>query len=416
MQVSDVMERHIVTVTPTTSLQDIGKIIFGLHIVGVPVVKGRKLVGYVTQTDILRKLYPTYQDFIEDYVHAKDFEAMEELTEKVFQLTAKDIMNRDVITVYPDTPIMKVQSIMLVKGFGRVPIVDKKGNLLGVVSQADIFRAIVGQKLPFEKDEVFHDWMSRYFPLLQDWKLRLGKEVPDLTKLFRKQGAKKVLDVGCGLGLHAIALAKEGFDVVGIERSARMIYTANRKAQKLPESVKKRTYFICHEYENLEKITGDGFDAAMFLGIGLTHNRNPLKVLQEVEKVLTGKAVIVIQLANFEKVIKVNKRLVDFEIRPSSETYQREHAFLRFYDPKEDGLVNYNVAVFDRGTKQWGFRGMNSTPLVPLDKEKTTALLRKIGFSKISYFGGDGGFYYDYLFRKPFKKDTSDQLIIVARR
>lgn len=415
MKVLDIMQRQIVTVAPTAPIQDVGKIIFGLQIAGVPVVKGKKLLGLITQSDILHKLYPSYQEFMEDYVHAKDFEAMEEITEKILNLTAKDIMNKNVTTVPPDVPIMRVQSLMLTRGFGRVPVVDKKGNLLGIVSQGDIFRAVIGQKLPFDEDEIFHDWFSRHYGLQMDWKARLAKEIPDLKKLFKKEHVKKVLDVGCGLGMHAVALSEEGFEAVGVDRSARMIYTANQRLQALKKPVRERVHFVCHEYESLSRVVGQGFDAAILMGIALLHNQNALKVLKEINKALNKKAIIIIQNANFDKVIKAG-RLLDFHIRRSSLTYDEEYAYLRFYDPKEGGFFTYNVAVFARGPKRWAFRGMHSTPVTALDGRKITSLLRKIGFSKISLYGGDGGFYYDYLFRKPFNKDISDQLIIVAKR
>ena len=59
---------------------------------------------------------------------------------------------------------------------------------------------------------------------------------------------------------------------------------------------------------------------------------------------------------------------------------------------------------------------MNSVPMTPLDKDSATSLLKKIGFSKFSYYGGESGHYYDYLFRKPFKPAQSDVLVVVARR
>lgn len=416
MKVADIMQRQIVTVAPSAPLQEVGKIIFGLQIAGVPVVKGKKLLGLITQTDILRKLYPSYQEFMEDYVHAKDFEAMEQVSDKILGLTAKDIMNKNVTTVPPETPVMKVQSLMLTKGFGRVPVVDKRENLLGIVSQGDIFRAVVGQKLPFEGDEEFHDWLSRHYDLIIDWKSRLAKEIPDLIGLFKKESVARILDVGCGTGLHSIALAEEGFQVIGLDRSSRMIYEANEKAKVLAPALRQRLEFINHEYRNLHQVIDGKFDAAIFMGTGLAHDPYPAELLEVINKILSKKAVIICQITNFDKVIDINKRLFDFNLRPSHFTYEREHAFLRFYDPKEDGLYTLNVCVFDRGAKKWTLKGMHSVSVTPLDSKKMTALLKKIGFSKITFYGGEGGFYYDHLFRKPFNPTQSDQLIVVAKR
>lgn len=410
------MQRDIVTVTAKTKLREVAKIIFGLQIAGVPVLDGKKLVGLITETDLLHKLYPSYQEFMEDYVHAKDFEAMEEVGEKILNLSASDIMNKNPTTVTSDTPVMKVQSLMLVKHFSRVPVIDGKGHLLGLVSQGDIFRAVVGQKLPFEADEQFHDWLSRHYDLIIDWKARLAKEIPDLIGLFKKENVARVLDIGCGTGMHSIALAEEGFHVVGLDRSSRMIYEATEKVKALGPTLRERLQFINHEYSDLDRVIGGKFDAAIFMGTGLAHDPHPAKLLEAISKILNKKAVIICQITNFDKVINVNKRLFDFNLRSSRFAYEREHAFLRFYDPKVGGFYTLNVSVFDRGVKKWAFKGMHSVSILPLDRKKMTSLLKRIGFSKITFYGGEEGFYCDYLFRKPFNPTKSDVLVVVAKR
>ncbi len=417
MKASDVMQRDVVTVSPSTKLQEVAKLIFGLKLKGVPVVKEKKLVGIITETDFLHELYPSYQEFMEDYLHAKDFEAMEEAVTKILDLPASQIMNKNVITVTADTPLLKVQSLMLVRGFSRVPVVDGKNRLLGLISQGDIFRAVIGKKLPFEGDEEYHDWLSRHYDSIIDWKTRLAKEIPDLVTLFRKTKVRRIIDVGCGTGMHCIALAKEGFEVVGLDRSSRMIYAANKNMRDLGDDVKKRLYFVNQEYRSLDSIFKEKFDAAIFMGTGLAHDVNPAKTVAEINKILNKKAVIICQLVNFDKVINAKKRLLDFHIRGAADVAnEEEYTFLRFYDPKEDGLYTLNISVFARSNKKWGFKGMHAVSVHPLTRERMTALLRKLNFSKISFYGGEEGFFYDHLFRKSFKPTESDVLTVVASR
>ncbi|MEK7534693.1 MAG: methyltransferase domain-containing protein, partial [Patescibacteria group bacterium] len=313
--------------------------------------------------------------------------------------------------------VLKAQSMMMVKKIGRLPVVDGKGNLVGILSKSDIFKAVVGEKLPFEKDEKYHDWLSRRYDTMVDWKTRLENEIPDLVSLFKKENVKNILDVGCGTGMHVIALAKEGFHAVGIDRSSGVIQAASKNTKALSDHLKQRVKFIHTEYKNLEQILeGTSFDAAISMGSGLAHTSDPLPVLREVNNVMNKKAVFVCQISNQEKIINVDKRLYDFAIRKSPYPEEGEKAFLRFYDPKEEGVLTLNISVFSRWKKKWVFRGMNLVPLIPLDKESITSLFKKIGFSKLAYYGGEKGHYYDYLFRKSFKPTQSDVLVVVAKR
>lgn len=58
-------------------------------------------------------------------------------------LTAKDIMNPEVITVRPDTEITKAAGILLEQKINGLPVVDEKGELVGILCQSDL---IVQQK------------------------------------------------------------------------------------------------------------------------------------------------------------------------------------------------------------------------------------------------------------------------------
>lgn len=416
MKVSDVMQKNVDFVYPDTPLIGVAKLIFGNRINGLPVCKGKKVIGFVAETDILAKFHPTMQEFTEDPFSSSNFENMEEKIQEILNLTAKDIMNKKPITVSTDDPLLRADSLMRLRDVGRLPVVDKKENLVGIISMGDIFKSLVGEKLPLEEDEQFHDWLSKRYDIIIDQKTRLSKEIPDLVKMFRELNVKKILDIGCGTGPHAIDLAQEGFEVLGMDRSSRMIDAAQGKTKSLPKEIQQRVKFISKDYRNLDVLLGKKFDAAIFMGSALAHVENPQQVLQDVSKVLNDKAVIICQIVNYDKVIRVNNRLYDVNIRKSSYPEEREQAFLRFYDEKEEGFLTQNLSVFVRGLKRWRFKGLRSMRVYPLTKENVTTFLEKIKFSNIRYYGGDKGFFYDYLFRQPFSQSKSDVLTIVARR
>lgn len=418
MKVGNIMNPHVESVSVDTSLINVARLIFGKNINGVCVVEGKKLVGFISERDILSKFYPSMNEYIDDPFGAGDFEAMEGKINEVLELKAKDIMSRDPVTITGDQPVLRAQSLMFIHKIGRLPVVDDEENLLGIISKGDIFRSVVGDRLPFEQDEKFHDWLSRRYDVIVDWKKRLSRELPDLIHEFKKNKVRTVLDIGCGTGMHAIALAKEGFKVVAIDISERMIFQAEENSSKEPDSVKKNVQFIRSEYKNLDALFKEKFDSAIIMGNGLSHNHNPDQVVKEVGKILGKPSLVVIQLANFEKIFTENKRLLDFSVRRSPLKEEREQAFLRFYDPKEDGFLTQNVSVFARRKKHWSFKGIHAMSIFPLNMEKITHMLEKIGFpnDKIEYYGGEEGFYYDYLLKKPFHPKHSDVLVVLAKR
>ncbi len=58
-------------------------------------------------------------------------------------LTAKDIMTTEVITVNPETEILQAAKLLLEKHFNGLPVLNKDGNLVGIICQSDL---IVQQK------------------------------------------------------------------------------------------------------------------------------------------------------------------------------------------------------------------------------------------------------------------------------
>lgn len=149
MKVSDIIKKDVDSISATHSVLDAAKLIFKHGHTGIPVVSGKnkKLVGFITDQDILSQCFPSMQEYIEDVVRERDFDAMEKKLKEIMRMKVRDVMSNQLIFVKEDTPLMKAESIMKVKHIARLSVTDAKGNLVGILTKRDIFRALVGKLL-----------------------------------------------------------------------------------------------------------------------------------------------------------------------------------------------------------------------------------------------------------------------------
>lgn len=418
MKVADVMEKHVEFVTKDTPISEVARLIFGRKINGVPICndrRERKVVGFVTERDILSKFYPSLQEFIEDPVHSQDFEEMEKKINEILSLPTKKIMSARPTTVTAKTPVLRAQSLMLVRKIGRLPVVDEEGRLIGIIAKGDIFKAVVGMKLALGEEEGFYDWLGRHYDTLVDWKVRLPIEILDLNRIFKKEKVRSVLDVASSTGEHTVALAKEGYDAYGFETSGLMHQIAEEKKAKLSKQIAERVHLFNGTYSEISDRFPNTIDAAIFMGNTLPHvMHTDQNILEDVEKVMkTNKALMVFQTVNFHKIFEINGGLRGFAIRKVDGTLEKEYAYLAFFTKGKGKRVMYNLAIFDRMGDNWGFRGINCTSIVYIDEKELISRLKKLGFTNISTYGSA---FYSHMFTRPFDLEESDWVNIIAKR
>ena len=143
MLVQHVMSHSVMTVRPETPFKELWKMIFKSHVNALPVVDGKgTLVGIITREDVMRFLYPNYQEYIQSLLTSLDFEEMEEKIHELTPMKAKQFMSTRVIYTRTDTPIMRALSRMLARRLNQLPVLNPKGKVVGMVTKGDIFYAL----------------------------------------------------------------------------------------------------------------------------------------------------------------------------------------------------------------------------------------------------------------------------------
>lgn len=129
--VSQWMTPNPFTIAPNSCIVDAYHIMKEHHIRRLPVMEGPKLVGIVTLTDVRGAAPLGMPDMLE-------------INSVLSQIRVERVMSRKVITVNADAPVQEAARLLLEYKFGGLPVV-KNGELVGIISEADIFRLVIQQ-------------------------------------------------------------------------------------------------------------------------------------------------------------------------------------------------------------------------------------------------------------------------------
>jgi CBS domain-containing protein len=144
LKARDVMTPDVVTVPPATPVMVVARLLAERGISAVPVVEGDgKLRGIVTEADLIRRLAGEEDRPLSWFGSLfADQAAMADRYARTHGVTAEEIMTEEVLTVDPEMGVSQVAHLMEDKGVRRV-VVTREGRLAGIVSRADLLRAIV---------------------------------------------------------------------------------------------------------------------------------------------------------------------------------------------------------------------------------------------------------------------------------
>lgn len=132
MLVKNWMSKKVVTIDENDSMQDAINLIKEHKINMLPVMKKGKLIGIVTDRDLKKA---SASDATTLDVH--------ELMYLISKIKIKDIMSKKPLTIRFDFTIEETASMLLENNISGAPVVDNDKQLVGVITQADIFKVII---------------------------------------------------------------------------------------------------------------------------------------------------------------------------------------------------------------------------------------------------------------------------------
>jgi len=218
------MNPNVITVDADDSMLDATKLLKEHNIRHLPVLEKGKLVGVITDRDLKR-------------ASASDATTLEahELLYLIANIKVREIMTRNPITVPYNYTIEEAAELLLQAKISGMPVVDKEGDVIGTITQTDLFKVLISLTGVGKKGVQFAF-------LLED---RAGsiKEVADIIRSYGGRMASI---------LSSYEKAPEGHRYVYIR-----MYDVNReKMPQLKEELKKKAkvLYIVDSRENKREI------------------------------------------------------------------------------------------------------------------------------------------------------------------
>jgi CBS domain-containing protein len=142
LHVRDVMVRGVSTVSPDTPLAEVVELLLRRGVKALPIVdEHRRVVGIVTGGDLLSRgglnLRLSLKQELDSDTLSQQLAALTQSGK-----TARDVMTRHVRTVEADLDLGEAIRRMAAGGVKRLPVVNARGALIGIVTRADVLRAI----------------------------------------------------------------------------------------------------------------------------------------------------------------------------------------------------------------------------------------------------------------------------------
>lgn len=248
--------------------------------------------------------------------------------------------------------------------------------------------------ITMSNQDFFND-VSEYYDEMINYKQTLERKAKALKK-FITSDIKYAADIGCGSGIDSIALSLLGLNVSGFDTSTKMI----EKAQNNAEKGNKIISFYNYSAQYIPDSFNTEFDFVCSLGNTIA-NIPPQDINDSIKRfseILKNKAKLLFHILNYEKVIRLNERIVN--ISKGKQKY-----IIRFYDFEKD-FINFNILKFDAENNIQ--RELISTKVYPHSLELFLDLLNQNNFGNVEV--------YQDLNKTDFNSETSNDIYFFAER
>ncbi|MGI9212352.1 MAG: CBS domain-containing protein [Methylococcaceae bacterium] len=132
--VSKIMTTQVITVQTGQPLSQVRKVMTDSLVHHVPVVEGKKLVGLISFTDLMK---------INCVINGADERSIDAIIDQQFSIT--DVMTTELVTIKPGHTIREAAQMLAKGAFHSLPVVDAAGDIAGMVTSTDLLNYLIEQ-------------------------------------------------------------------------------------------------------------------------------------------------------------------------------------------------------------------------------------------------------------------------------
>jgi CBS domain-containing protein/anti-sigma regulatory factor (Ser/Thr protein kinase) len=139
LKVGQAMNREVITVSPHTTMAELREVLRTKRISGTPVVEEEHIIGIVSVEDLIKALAAGKMN-----------------------ATVGERMTPEPVIIYADEPLVHAVSKFSRLEFGRLPVLNREGDLVGLITQGDIVRAMLKRLEVDYREEEIHRYRASH--------------------------------------------------------------------------------------------------------------------------------------------------------------------------------------------------------------------------------------------------------------
>jgi len=129
--VEEIMTRNVVKVRPDDNLSYVVQLLSEKNFSGLPVVEGNKFVGVISESDIIK------------IIGSKSILELDTLgLKKLKYIKVSEAMSKSPIAIYEKAKVSKAADLMNKYDISRLPVINERGELVGIVTKKDIIKGL----------------------------------------------------------------------------------------------------------------------------------------------------------------------------------------------------------------------------------------------------------------------------------